>query len=71
MQVFDFADEHLKRDGSVLCKFFKGRDESLLVARAKSGFQQVKLIKPKASRPESAEMYILARGRKSILPSTE
>ena len=50
--------------GDFLCKYFKcGREnESDLREAAKRAFQTVHLIKPKASRRESSEMYLLALG---------
>ncbi len=47
---------------TVLCKFFKGRDEVEFVAYAQARYAEVRLLKPKASRSESGEMYLLARG---------
>lgn len=47
---------------TVLCKFFKGRDEAEFVTYAQARYAEVRLLKPKASRSESGEQYLMARG---------
>ena len=52
----------LRDGGSFLCKFFsagKEHEEDLMNA-ARDAFQSVHIIKPKASRKESSEQYLLA-----------
>jgi 23S rRNA (uridine2552-2'-O)-methyltransferase len=58
----DFALLHLKREGALLVKIFQGAgyDEYLLSLRR--AFEKVAVRKPDASRGESAEQYLLARG---------
>jgi 23S rRNA (uridine2552-2'-O)-methyltransferase len=60
----DFALLHLKRQGGLLVKIFQGAgyDEYLLSLRR--GFTKVAVRKPAASRGESAEQFLLARGLK-------
>ena len=64
--VFDFAKEHLQRsqNSSMLVKLLRGEDESEFLADLRDEFDSVKVIKPAASRKDSAEMYVLARGKK-------
>jgi len=52
----------LKRGGNFLCKYFKcGKEnEADLFDAAKRSFRSVHTIKPKASRKESSEQYLLA-----------
>jgi len=53
--------------GSFLCKFFscgKENEEDLMQA-AKRAFRSVHVIKPKASRKESSEMYLLAINKRN------
>lgn len=59
--ALDFAAHHLKADGSLLVKCFHGSGYSQLVRRFKEVFEQVEPRKPKASRDESAETYLLGR----------
>lgn len=51
----------LKPKGTMLCKFWDGRESHLLQNRLKEQFQDVRTIKPQASRKDSAESYYLAR----------
>jgi 23S rRNA (uridine2552-2'-O)-methyltransferase len=51
----------LKPDGVFLVKAFQGEAFNELVARLKAAFAKVKVIKPSASRGESAETYVVAR----------
>jgi len=56
-----FATEVLRPGGDMLCKGFQGEGIEAFVRELKSRFQTVKTIKPKASRSESREIYLLAR----------
>ena len=60
----DFALLHLQPDGALLIKIFQGAgyDEYLLSLRR--AFRKVVIRKPDASRGESSEQYLLARGLK-------
>ena len=49
---------------TVLIKLFKGRDEEEFLTHARARYNEVRLLKPKASRSESGEQYLLARGFK-------
>jgi 23S rRNA (uridine2552-2'-O)-methyltransferase len=57
-----FAREVLASGGSFLCKVLQGGTEAALLAELKRDFASVKHIKPLASRSDSAELYLLARG---------
>lgn len=60
----DFAMEVVKPGGHFLAKTFQGGTENELLARLKRAFTSVHHVKPPASRDESAELYLLARGFK-------
>lgn len=62
--AIEFALAHLKRDGCLLLKAFQGSGYSQLVETLKRHFVKVVARKPAASRAESAETYLLARGLK-------
>lgn len=62
--AFEFALEILKPNGSFVAKTLQGGTENLLLARMKQHFAVVKHLKPKASRQDSAEMYVVATGFK-------
>ena len=57
-----FAREVLKEGGSFLCKVLQGGTEAALLGELKRDFATVKHVKPPASRSDSAELYLLAKG---------
>jgi 23S rRNA (uridine2552-2'-O)-methyltransferase len=63
--AIDFAVRHLKASGVLLLKSFQGSGHSQVVELLKRRFRSVAVRKPAASRAESAETYLLARGLKS------
>ena len=58
----EFAGEVLKPGGAFLVKVLQGGTEASLLARLKRDFATVKHVKPAASRPDSAELYLVATG---------
>ncbi len=60
--ALDFASFVLKPQGSLLLKAFQGQGIETLQAELKRRFVQVRHRKPRASRPESREIYLLASG---------
>jgi len=57
-----FAHEVLAPGGTFLCKMLQGGTETALLAELKRDFASVKHVKPPASRSDSAELYLLAKG---------
>ena len=62
--ALDFAEDVLAPGGAFVCKVFAGGTETDLLNRLKTNFQTVKHAKPKASRSDSAEKYVVATGFK-------
>jgi 23S rRNA (uridine2552-2'-O)-methyltransferase len=60
----DFANRHLKPDGSLVVKVFHGSGYSQLVKLFKETFKVVKPIKPKSSRDKSSETFLVGIGLK-------
>jgi 23S rRNA (uridine2552-2'-O)-methyltransferase len=60
--ALDFAKEVLKPGGTFLCKVLRGGTERELLEAMKRDFAMVRHIKPKASRTDSAELFVLASG---------
>ena len=58
----EFAREVLAPGGFFLSKVLQGGSEGELLATLKREFATVRHIKPKASRADSAELYVLATG---------
>jgi 23S rRNA (uridine2552-2'-O)-methyltransferase len=65
----DFALFHLQADeGVFLVKVFQGAGYDEYLKSLRTAFRKVVVRKPDASRDESAEQYLLARGLKSGAP---
>jgi 23S rRNA (uridine2552-2'-O)-methyltransferase len=58
----EFARKVLAPGGFFLAKVLQGGAEGELLARLKREFAAVRHVKPKASRADSAELYLLATG---------
>jgi 23S rRNA (uridine2552-2'-O)-methyltransferase len=69
--AFDFAQLHLKRDGAFLVKIFQGAGYDDYLKSLRRAFVKVNVRKPDASRDESAEQYLLARGLKPEISARE
>ncbi len=62
--AFRISKEILRHGGKVLIKLFQGPELREFQDEAALLFQRSKLLKPKASRPESSEVYFLGLGFK-------
>jgi 23S rRNA (uridine2552-2'-O)-methyltransferase len=63
--AMDFCRAQLKSGGTFLVKVFQGEEFASLLSEMKRMFSAVKVLKPAASREESRETYLLARGLKN------
>jgi 23S rRNA (uridine2552-2'-O)-methyltransferase len=61
----DFAANVLCKGGDLLFKGFHGEGFDVLIRNLRSQYRKVLIRKPKASRPRSREVYVLAKGRKA------
>lgn len=59
-----FAIQVLKPGGAFVTKAFQGGETGPVLEVLKRNFREVRNVKPKASRAESSELYIVARGFK-------
>lgn len=64
--AYPFACEVLRPGGTFVAKVFQGGTERELLAMMKRDFDVVKHAKPKASRSDSSEMYVIASGFKKV-----
>ena len=60
--AYDFAADVLAPGGSFVCKVYQGGAEGELLQRLKRDFAEIRHAKPPASRAESAEVYLVAKG---------
>jgi 23S rRNA (uridine2552-2'-O)-methyltransferase len=63
--ALDMAEQVLKPGGTFVGKVFQGGATGDLLARVKRRFEQVRHVKPPASRAESVELYLVATGFKA------
>jgi 23S rRNA (uridine2552-2'-O)-methyltransferase len=61
--ALEFVRSRLKPGGDFVVKLFQGTDFDSYVREVRSLFNKVQVRKPKASRPRSREVYLLARDR--------
>ena len=62
--AIDFCKHHMKPEGALVTKVFHGSGYSQLVVMFKSHFSVVKAVKPKSSRSESSETFLVGMGQK-------
>ena len=60
--ALDFAERVLKPGGAFVAKVFRGGADADLLKRVRVRFATVRHVKPPASRPDSAETYLIAQG---------
>jgi 23S rRNA (uridine2552-2'-O)-methyltransferase len=60
-QALEIALQTLKPSGNFFVKVFQGDMLNDFIQKVKQHFETVILVKPKASRPKSAEIFLLAR----------
>ncbi len=60
----DFAIRTLKPGGTFVTKSFQGGDLGEVMGRLRAAFDEVKIVKPGASRKDSAEVFLVARGKR-------
>ncbi|MBT5219090.1 MAG: RlmE family RNA methyltransferase [Woeseia sp.] len=59
--ALEFAEKTLKSKGSFVCKVFQGTGADEFIIAARQHFEKVKVVKPKASRAGSREVYLVGR----------
>ena len=61
-EVIDRLEIILKNQGSFIFKIWKGEEEKEIIKILKKMFDKVEYFKPKSSRQESSEIFIISRG---------
>ncbi|MFK8053347.1 MAG: 23S rRNA (uridine(2552)-2'-O)-methyltransferase RlmE [Woeseiaceae bacterium] len=64
--ALDFATRMIHPKGAFICKVFQGEGFDDYVRTLRQQFASVKIRKPKASRPSSTEVYVLARNYRLV-----
>jgi 23S rRNA (uridine2552-2'-O)-methyltransferase len=60
--VYQFSFDMLKPGGSFVAKVLRGGTEHNLLGQLKQSFAKISHFKPKSSRQESSELYVIAQG---------
>lgn len=60
--VFSLARRTLKGGGTFLAKIFEGAEADAVFRELQQEFEKVRRIRPEATRKESFELYLLAKG---------
>jgi len=63
-RALEIAEEALAPGGHFVGKLFQGPAFRELLARCRAGFERVAMVKPKSSRAQSIEQYVVATGRR-------
>jgi len=58
----EIAQAVLRPDGNFLVKVFQGRELSGFLEEARRSFRRIRIIRPRATRTSSSELYILGLG---------
>ena len=61
--ALSIAENILAPGGVFVCKIFQGEDFEEFIACVKSGFEACKIYKPRSTRKESKETYVIGIGR--------
>ncbi len=61
-RVLELAGELLESGGNIYVKVFEGEDFREFVDSVRKSFKTVKIVKPKSSRSESREVFVLGMG---------
>ena len=67
----EFAQNRMKPDGALVVKLFHGSGYDTLVKLFRATFKVVKPMKPKASRSNSSETFLVGMGLKAPMKATD
>ena len=59
--IIDILDLIANRNSSFVTKIWKGKEENLIIKKLKNKYNQVSYFKPKSSRKDSSEIFIVAQ----------
>ena len=64
--ALEFARSHLKGQGAFVVKVFQGEGFDAYLKQVRAAFSSVAIRKPKASRPRSSEVYLVAKNFRRV-----
>ena len=59
--ALDIAKKTLKKKGNFICKLFQGQGSDMFIKEVRQDFEKVRVFKPNSSRPNSREVYLIAK----------
>ena len=59
--IIDILDIIANKNSSFVTKIWKGKEEGLIIKKLKNKYNQVSYFKPKSSRKDSSEIFIVAQ----------
>ena len=59
--IIDILDLVANKNSSFVTKIWKGKEEDLIIKKLKNKYNQVSYFKPKSSRKDSSEIFIVAQ----------
>ena len=65
-RALELARELLKEGGNSVFKVFQGDELGDFLGSVRRSFEEVRVVKPRASRPRSSELYVVALGRRRL-----
>ena len=63
-RALELAELTLKQKGAFVCKIFQGQEFKDYLERAKLLFDRVNTFKPKSSKKQSREIYVIAKNKR-------
>lgn len=64
LRALDVAEKRLKPGGNFIVKLFQGPDFNNYIKRVKDAFKKIEILRPKSTRKESFEIFIIGVGKK-------
>lgn len=64
-KIFQFSKNVLKDNGNFLAKLFDGEDTKLFMEKIENHFDKASIYRPKSTRKNSFEIYIVCKGFKN------
>lgn len=69
-RAYEVSAALLKPGGTFICKVFEGEDLQSFIMELRPHFQTIKRVKPKSTRSESVELFVVALSKRAIEDST-
>ena len=65
-EILELSLKFLDKDGYLVLKIFQGSNEQNFIGKLKKIFNSINYFKPKSSRKDSSEIYLILKGYKII-----